>query len=167
MQETNSRQTLCSQLKTVDASLLFLLFIILSVVLSYAAVGIQRRQLADTLAGNTQAAAALPPVFPIRCCASALVIGALGFFLCLALNAWQQASQGDDPVARKSAAANLCASVLVLAAALLRLDDLLFLQRCQPALEERRPARLSGAKGGQEILSPWYPSSAALPPGRR
>ena len=141
MQETNSRQTLCSQLKTVDASLLFLLFIILSVVLSYAAVGIQRRQLADTLAGNTQAAAALPPVFPIRCCASALVIGALvigalGFFLCLALNAWQQASQGDDPVARKSAAANLCASVLVLAAALLRLDDLLFLQRCQPALEE-------------------------------
>ena len=59
MQETNSRQTLCSQLKTVDASLLFLLFIILSVVLSYAAVGIQRRQLADTLAGNTQAAAAL------------------------------------------------------------------------------------------------------------
>ena len=94
MQETNSRQTLCSQLKTVDASLLFLLFIILSVVLSYAAVGIQRRQLADTLAGNTQAAAALPPVFPIRCCASALVIGALGFFLCLALNAWQQASQG-------------------------------------------------------------------------
>ena len=97
MQETNSRQTLCSQLKTVDASLLFLLFIILSVVLSYAAVGIQRRQLADTLAGNTQA---------------------------------------DDPVARKSAAANLCASVLVLAAALLRLDDLLFLQRCQPALEE-------------------------------
>ena len=81
-------------------------------------------------------AAALPPVFPIRCCASALVIGALGFFLCLALNAWQQASQGDDPVARKSAAANLCASVLVLAAALLRLDDLLFLQRCQPALEE-------------------------------
>ena len=136
MQETNSRQTLCSQLKTVDASLLFLLFIILSVVLSYAAVGIQRRQLADTLAGNTQAAAALPPVFPIRCCASALVIGALGLFRCLALNAWQQASQGDDPVARKSAAANLCASVLVLAAALLRLDDLLFLQRCQPALEE-------------------------------
>ena len=123
MQETNSRQTLCSQLKTVDASLLFLLFIILSVVLSYAAVGIQRRQLADTLAGNTQAAAALPPVFPIRCCASALVIGALGFFLCLALNTWEEARTGPEAT-RRSASTNLWASLFVLVAALLRFLDL-------------------------------------------
>ena len=66
----------------------------------------------------------LPEIFPIRCAAGSIVLGALGFFLCLALRAWEAAAQGDDPAARHSAGVNLAASLFVFLAALLRLDDL-------------------------------------------
>ena len=69
----------------MDESLLFLLLIVLSVLLSYWGVRIQREGLCRTLQGDAEGAAALPRVFPIRLSASALVVGALGFFLCLAL----------------------------------------------------------------------------------
>ena len=81
MEETVLRE----QLRTVDESLLFLLLIVLSVLLSYWGVRIQREGLCRTLQGDAEGAAALPRVFPIRLSASALVVGALGFFLCLAL----------------------------------------------------------------------------------
>ena len=163
MQETNSRQTLCSQLKTVDASLLFLLFIILSVVLSYAAVGIQRRQLADTLAGNTQAAGLSDPLlrqrpgnrrpglFPV----SGSERLAAGF----------PGRRPRRPKISRRQPVRLCAGPGGRPAAAGR--SALFAAMPARFGRERRPARLSGAKGGQEILSPWYPSSAALPPGRR
>ena len=121
MEETVLRE----QLRTVDESLLFLLLIVLSVLLSYWGVRIQREGLCRTLQGDAEGAAALPRVFPIRLSASALVVGALGFFLCLALRAWEAAAQGDDPAARHSAGVNLAASLFVFLAALLRLDDLL------------------------------------------
>lgn len=79
MEETVLRE----QLRTVDESLLFLLLIVLSVLLSYWGVRIQREGLCRTLQGDAEGAAALPRVFPIRLSASALVVGALGFFLCL------------------------------------------------------------------------------------
>lgn len=59
-----------------------------------------------------------------------MVVGSLGFFLCLALNAWQQAEQGDDCVARRSATVNLWASLFVLLAGILRLMDLDFVACC-------------------------------------
>ena len=111
MEETVLRE----QLRTVDESLLFLLLIVLSVLLSYWGVRIQREGLCRTLQG----------VFPIRLSASALVVGALGFFLCLALKTERETARGGTPAARRSACTNLWASLFVFLAALLRLDDLL------------------------------------------
>lgn len=93
--------TLRQQLGIVDQSLGFLLILIASVLLSFYTVVIQRRGLCLTILGDTKAAAGLPDVYPIKRRASAMVVGSLGFFLCLALNAWQQAEQGDDCVARR------------------------------------------------------------------
>ena len=70
MEETVLRE----QLRTVDESLLFLLLIVLSVLLSYWGVRIQREGLCRTLQGDAEGAAALPRVFPIRLSASALVV---------------------------------------------------------------------------------------------
>ena len=116
MEETVLRE----QLRTVDESLLFLLLIVLSVLLSYWGVRIQREGLCRTLQGDAEGAAALPRVFPIRLSASALVVGALGFFLCLALKTERETARGGTP-----ACTNLWASLFVFLAALLRLDDLL------------------------------------------
>ena len=68
-------------------------------------------------------AAALPDVLPARRTAGAMVIGSLGFFLCLALRAWEDARSGTEAACR-SASANLWASLFVLLAALLRFLDL-------------------------------------------
>ena len=121
MEEDTPRQ----QLGIVDQSLGFLLILIASVLLSFYTVVIQRRGLCLTILGDTKAAAGLPDVYPIKRRASAMVVGSLGFFLCLALNAWQQAEQGDDCVARRSATVNLWASLFVL-----RLMDLDFVACC-------------------------------------
>ena len=75
MEETVLRE----QLRTVDESLLFLLLIVLSVLLSYWGVRIQREGLCRTLQGDAEGAAALPRVFPIRLSASALVVGAVSY----------------------------------------------------------------------------------------
>ena len=122
--------TLRRQLGIVDQSLGFLLILIASVLLSFYTVVIQRRGLCLTILGDTKAAAGLPDVYPIKRRASAMVVGSLGFFLCLALIAWQQAERGDDCVARRSAAVNLWASLFVLLAGILRLMDLDFVACC-------------------------------------
>ena len=71
MEETVLRE----QLRTVDESLLFLLLIVLSVLLSYWGVRIQREGLCRTLQGDAEGAAALPRVLPSRLSATALVVG--------------------------------------------------------------------------------------------
>ena len=115
MEETVLRE----QLRTVDESLLFLLLIVLSVLLSYWGVRIQREGLCRTLQGDAEGAAALPRVFPIRLSAS------LGLVLGLALKTERETARGGTPAARRSACTNLWASLFVFLAALLRLDDLL------------------------------------------
>lgn len=124
------KKALCAQLGVTDQSLGFLLLIIASVLLSLFSVVLQRRGLCLTIQGDTEGAAALPEVYPMKKTAGALVVGSLGFFLCLALDAWEQAKTGGDCVARRSAATNLWASLFVLAAALLRFGDLEFNRRC-------------------------------------
>ena len=109
---------------TVDRSIVFLISIIASVLLSLWATLIQRDQLRLTLAGCEKEAAGVPNVYPIRRFASALVIGSLGFFLCLAQAALKRARAGDDPAAVRSAEIGSLASLLVLAAAVIRLLDL-------------------------------------------
>ena len=123
------REILKEQLGTVNQSLFYLMLIILSVLLSFRSVLIQREQLEGTLAGNPQNADAVD-TFSIRLIASALVVSALGFFFCLALRTCRDAAQGDDPAAQKSAGMNVWASLFVLTAALIRLYDLLSAERC-------------------------------------
>ena len=81
----SEQQTLLQeQLNKVNQSLVFLVFVILSILLSFYGTIIQRQELVCFLLGKERPEW-LPEVFPFRISASALVIGALGFFLCLAL----------------------------------------------------------------------------------
>jgi len=120
------REILEDQLRTVDQAIFYLLLIILSVLLSFWSVLIQREQLDETLAGRPQNAAGTPDTFPIRLVASGLTVGALGFFFYLALQTCRSAAQGNDPSAQRSAEMNVWASFLVLAAALIRFRALIF-----------------------------------------
>lgn len=121
------REELERAVGTLDQAIFFIVVIIGSVLLSWLALLEQRRQAEDALEGKDLSNA--PSVFPLRLGASALVIGALGFFFCLALDRERTAQTGDDPVERRSAGINSLASTLVLGAALVRLDDLLLVER--------------------------------------
>lgn len=99
-------------------------------------VSLQRKGLCLTIQGETETAGQLPPIYPIRHKASAIIVGALGFFLCLALRTLEEAEEGGDCVAKRSARSNLWASLFVLLAAMLRYQDLDFVERCQASLEE-------------------------------
>ena len=135
--EEEQKKELCRQLGITDSSIFFLVLLTFSILLSFWSVTIQRRQLCLTIQGETEAAAAAPPVYPIKHASSAIVVGSLGFFLCLAYHAWKQACAGDDCVAKRSASTNLWASILVLAAGILRFDDLNFVENSrQSALLE-------------------------------
>lgn len=141
--EEDERRALCGRLETADASLFFLLLILLSVLLSFWAVRVQRGRLCLTIRGGTGEAASAAGVFPIRWAAGALAVGALGFFLCLAVRGAEEAERGGDPAAVRSARVNLWASILVLSAAVLRLEDLDFTEaagRAVPAAERDLPA---------------------------
>ena len=126
-------QALCRQLDTVDTALGFLLLIVLSVLVSYTATARQRQALCLAIQGDTDRAAELGDVYPLRLGSSALVVGSLGYFFMLALKTCRNADP-DDPVARHSAWMNVIAAFLVLLAALIRLFDLNFVRRAQPAL---------------------------------
>lgn len=128
------QELLEEQLNTVDQSIFFLILLILSVLLSFWSVLIQRGQLVCTIEGKPEAAAAAPKIYPIKISASALVVGSLGFFLCLALQACRSAAQDGDCVSQKSAGMNVWASLFVFAAALIRLYDLNFMERNQNTL---------------------------------
>ena len=108
--------------RTLDDSLGYILAVIGSVLLSYRATALQRDGVCLALAGDDAGAQdAQEQVRRLRLLAGAVLIGALGYFLCLALRAAEET--GDDPAAASSARTNLTASVLVLLAALLRFLD--------------------------------------------
>lgn len=123
MGQTADRRALAGQLAAVEESLGFLVLLLGSLLLSFSALQLQRRQLACAAAGEEEAAAAVPDPYPLRCGASALVVGALGYFFAQALEGWQS-TQAGSPDGRASALRNLWAALLVLAAALIRLCDL-------------------------------------------
>lgn len=113
---------LAGEARTLDDSLGYILAVIGSVLLSYRATALQRVGVCLALAGDDAGAQdAQEQVRRLRLLAGAVLIGALGYFLCLALRAADQT--GDDPAAASSARTNLTASVLVLLAALLRFLD--------------------------------------------
>lgn len=117
----DDQEILEEQLDTLDDTVFFLVVIIASVLLSLWATLRQRQAVGLTLRGEEAAAQRAGAVIPIRFTASALVLGALGYFLCLAVRVWEDACRGADPA---SAKANLWASILVLAAAIVRWRDL-------------------------------------------
>ena len=123
MEETD-RGTLARQLGDADGAVVFLLVLICSLLLSLGASLAQRHQLRLALCGRTEEAAAVPSVLPVRRWASVLAVGSLGFFLCLAIQAWRDLTPETGCAERQSARRNLWASILVLAAAAVRLDDL-------------------------------------------
>ena len=128
------RQELERDLNTLDISLFFLLLIVLAVLLSLWSALIQREQLRLLLEGRQSARS--PSVNSIRSVGSAITVGCLGFFLCLALETRSQAE--GDPAAERSARVNVSASLLVLLAAILRLVDQQTVMKEQqtPLLEE-------------------------------
>lgn len=123
MEETD-RAELERQLSDADGAVVFLLVLIGSLLLSLSASLTQRCQLRLARSGRTEEAAAVPPVLPVRRWASVLAVGSLGFFLCLAIQAWRDLTPETGCAERQSAGRNLWASILVLAAAVVRLDDL-------------------------------------------
>lgn len=128
------REELERGLCTLNGSIFFIVVLVASILLSWLSLLEQRRQVCDLL--SCPETAQTTSVFPLRLGASALVIGALGFFFCLSLRRQKQACAGEDPVEKRSACINAAASTLVLAAALLRLDDLLFVERSSQATPE-------------------------------
>ena len=118
----------------INTSVRFMLLLILGILLSFASLLIQRQQVCDLL--SCPETAQTSSVFPLRLGASALVIGALGFFFCLSLRRHKQACAGDDPAEKRSSRINAAASTLVLAAALLRLDDLLLVEQSNQTTQE-------------------------------
>ena len=125
----DGQEVLQEQLDTLDDTVLFLVVIIASVLLSFWATLRQRQAVCLSLQGEEEAAQRAGAVTPIRFTASALVLGALGYFLHLALRLWEDARCGIDPT---SAGANLWASILVLCAAIVRWRDL-----CRVAASEQ------------------------------
>jgi len=113
------REELLGQLSTADQSIWFIILIIAAVVLSLRATALQRGAVCAQLEGEQ---GDTREVYPLRHTANSLVVGALGFFLCLAIKAWRETDGGDSAAAR-SAHANLWAAMLVLAAAMIRYED--------------------------------------------
>lgn len=125
------------QLNTLDTSLLFLALLTGATALSWAILSRQRGALLSLLSGEDIPE---PDLIPARLAVSALVVGSLSYFFLLSLETLCTArSQGAAACA--SAGRNARASLLVLAAALIRLYDLNILRCTAPALEsEELPA---------------------------
>lgn len=129
------RDELGDALCTLNGSIFFIVVATGSILLSWLALLYQRQQIRDQMEGTECAEDA--PILSLRLGASALVIAALIYFFRLGLQRRDAACQGDDPVEKRSSWLNAMASVLVLAASLLRLEDLLFVEESgQSALLE-------------------------------
>lgn len=135
--EQTEWDALRGQLDTLGTSLLFLALLTGATALSWATVSRQRGALLSLLSGEDTPE---PDLFPARLAVSALVVGSLSYFFLLSLETLCTARfQGEAACA--SAGRNARASLLVLAAALVRLYDLNVLRRTAPALEsEELPA---------------------------
>ena len=112
------------QLGELDGALVFLALMILALYLSWRAAALQRTDLCRYLAGEE---GPVHDVYPLRLSANAVVAGALTYFFGLALKTWED-TRGTGGCARRSADLNLWAALLVLAAALIRLYDLVCVQ---------------------------------------
>lgn len=129
---TLTSEAFCEALRDVDWSIGFILIILATLFLSLRATLIERRRLVLSNCG-AGAAAELPGTFPLRFTAGWMVIGALGFFFCLAV---KTLSSAQTEVGRISAERNLAASALVLMAAMIRYADLWFVFQNRDEISE-------------------------------
>ena len=104
---------------TLDIVLVCLSLLLFTLLLSWRAARLQR----DSLDARSGEAASAPEITGLRRAAGALVLPPLAFFFRLALETWRSA---PDP--EGSARINAWASLLVLAAALLRYYNLTVIQ---------------------------------------
>ncbi len=125
-------EAFCEALRDVDWSIAFILIILATLFLSLRATLTERRRLVLSNCG-AGAAAEVPSTFPLRFTAGWMVIGALGFFFCLAV---KTLSNAQTEVGRISAERNLAASALVLMAAMIRYADLWFVFRNRDEISE-------------------------------
>ena len=130
--EEEEKRELCEQLSTIDASLFFIGVLVVAIFLSWKGTAIQREGLCAVIQGKQTS---VPVVFSIRLTVSALVIGALVFFFCLAQEILRSA-QCQTAAEQCSALRNMWAALLTLAAALIRLCDLLATQGSTQEEEE-------------------------------
>lgn len=107
----------------LDRSIHWLVVIIASVLFSLLAVLRQRDALCLSLTGQAEAAAEVGAVLSLRRLAAVLVSAALTFFFLLSLQAEDDALEGGQAGAVRSAGLNRWAALFVLAAAVLRLVD--------------------------------------------
>ena len=111
--ETQEQSQPCQTLAQLDQSAAFLVGLVLALLLALQALGVEKARVQGAQTGS---------VYPLRLTSSALTVGGVGWFFTLAERAWREAD-ASDPAACRSARSNLAAAGLVLAAALLRLED--------------------------------------------
>lgn len=112
---------LCEQLAIIDQSQQYIILIIAALILSYYAAGVQRDQLVCAAAGCKCGS----NVLPVRITSSVLVIAALLFFYQLSQSTLHKCRCNRSVDGCCSPTINHMANILVLAAALIRLWDLL------------------------------------------
>lgn len=115
---------LCEQLAIIDQSQQYIILIIAALILSYYATSVQRNQLVCAAAGCKCGG----NVLPVRVTSSVLIIAALLFFYQLSQSTLCKCRCGGNADGCCSPTLNHMANILVLAAALMRLWDLLAVQ---------------------------------------
>ena len=133
MEESQLEQK--DELATLGWTVLFLVLLIVGVLLSFSATVEQRDGLARLVCFGQENTT---DVFSTRWLASILVTGATGFFAWAACRSMKKTLCQGDCGEKRSAQANLLASILVFVAALIRLNDLELIgrDRQSAALEE-------------------------------
>lgn len=106
-------------LGSVNDSIRFLLLFVLAVLLSLAGLLRQRQRICAALRGENPERC--PSPYPLQHVAGAINVGGLVFFFLLALRGWNEARCGPSRESEALSRVNLWASLLVLAAAVLRL----------------------------------------------
>ena len=119
MEETALEQR--QELAQTDWVIIFLLLVIVSVLLSFAATVQQREDLVNALCQRSEPAA---DVSPLRWTAGVLVTGATAFFAWLSCRNARQTLEQGDKCAVGMARADLLAALMVFGAAVVRLINL-------------------------------------------
>lgn len=123
--EEEARTALREELRVTELSFPFLVLVVAATVASFLALLLQRSSVAQAVRrGESPSGEEREKIFSIRRWAGAVIVGTLGFFLCLNLSLAQQLGEGAGEAAVRSAKTNVWASVLALCAAILRFFDL-------------------------------------------